>query len=606
MTSFETPNNFEPLAFEQDQSRNIDNDPFTLTLDDVSKEANRNKYKIIPKELREQLWKLHFENQYTDLLELLEHIIPLCEDDFELFFLAGKSSANLELYQKAMMYFQKALYFRPDDYFVNFEIAKLFHQAELHELAEKTFEVCSHLEPANFEPVYGRAEALCMLKDYRGARPLLKRVVEIEPKFTRAYELLAVCYIQLAEFENAHNTLNYMISNSHTLGKAVGSSKNLKQLCHMHRLTTCMELGLFDEGRTSIQEAKKFVEKFSQNIALTSEARFQLALANLRLGQTKDAWGHYFHRFEQQDFPSPKRKFTRPRAENISELTGKTVLIWREQGVGDEIELCGLLQEFMLKSGATVILEIDERLVSGVTRSHKNIVVRAPEYDKETLYSAYHDFDYHMPMADILTFLKPNKSIKNCIAPWYKVDTEKAKNWDQKITSDSLRIGFAFGSHFKNAKRDKHKHLNFSLFEKLIKNSDHTWVNLDYTWTDLEFNAIDEDIKSKIFFPDIDLKNDFEQLAAVLTNCDLVVSPYMAVRSLAGALGIPTASFVRGAPYHFDFGASIENPDTFTSPLVPLSTVKQFGDQLETEEFEASLLKHFEVQIEKAEKLRGQ
>ena len=79
----------------------------------------------------------------------------------------------------------------------------------------------------------------------------------------------------------------------------------------------------------------------------------------------------------------------------------------------------------------------------------------------------------------------------------------------------------------------------------------------------------------------------------------------MAIRSLAGALGIPTASFVRGAPYHFDFGASIKYPDTFSSPLVPLSSVKQFQDQLETEEFEATLLKYFEVQIERAEKRLG-
>ena len=46
MTSFETSNNLEPLAFEQGQSRNINSDPFTLTLDDVSDEANKNKYKM--------------------------------------------------------------------------------------------------------------------------------------------------------------------------------------------------------------------------------------------------------------------------------------------------------------------------------------------------------------------------------------------------------------------------------------------------------------------------------------------------------------------------------------------------------------------------------
>ena len=65
-----------------------------------------------------------------------------------------------------------------------------------------------------------------------------------------------------------------------------------------------------------------------------------------------------------------------------------------------------------------------------------------------------------------------------------------------------------------------------------------------------QYSDIDEDIKSlgpdvrkRLYVPDVDMKNDIEALAAILSNCDLVVGPPTATTMLAGSLGRRTTIF---------------------------------------------------------------
>ena len=86
------------------------------------------------------------------------------------------------------------------------------------------------------------------------------------------------------------------------------------------------------------------------------------------------------------------------------------------------------------------------------------------------------------------------------------------------------------------------------------------------------------------------MKNDFEEVGAILKNCDLLISPYMAIRSLAGAIGIPSVSFVRGALYHFDLGAALLGNTEFKSPLIYNSISIQIADEVDDENFERIFL----------------
>ena len=548
-------------------------------------------YTIIPQELRSELWKLKFDCKFNELLEILEHIIPKCIEDFEFYLLAAISSRELDHYKDSMAYFQKALSIEPNSYLANFEIGKLFVKTDMPELAEKTFSVCIELEPEKIDPLLQRAIVLYDLKKYTSAMQLLYKAISLDPRSRLAYDRLVMCYIELAEFQKAQDTINFMISNK------IGTDRKFRQLCHANLLTTKCELGDFEDIEISIREVENFIQRGSDNLSETAEPRFNLATTYLRLGDVKKGWEHYYHRFDQSDFPTKVRQYFKPRVVNISDLRNKTILIWREQGVGDEIMIYGLVEKFRQLTGANIILETDPRLVDVVARSNPHVTVRPATNEGTIQYELHEDFDLHMPLADILVFLGVDVTSLEGLAPWLNVDQQKVSSWKKQIKSDALRIGFACQSHLKTPKREKQSNMDYDFFAPLIQNSSHTWVNLDYNLTKENQDYLSQTVNEKIFFPNVDLKNDFDEVSSILRVCDILVSPYMALRSLAGAVGTRSASFVRGTPYHFDLGASLKTSKVFSSPLTPNSRVIQFPDSIDDAECKIQLLNFIEKEI---------
>ena len=591
--------NIADVTVDQNSIEIPTSEPFSLNKKDVGEKTSSGLFTIIPEELRKQLNDLYFENEYSQLLELLEYVIPKCVDDYEFFFLAGSCCKHLNKLKEAMSYFQKALEIEPYNYAVNLEVAKLFKEAELFELAEKTFCVCSELDPTKIEPLLERGKILYNYEKYFAANGLMQKVIALNPEHEIAWDYLIMCKIQLAEYRTAHEIITKRVS------QKLISRKSFLQLNHANLLTTSCELGLTSTLDNSIQHVEEYIATSNDSIAEVAEPRFNLATTYLRIGQSEKGWEHYYHRFDKLNFPSHRRKFMKPRVTDISNIKNKRVLLWREQGVGDEIMAYGLLEKFIEQTSSNIIVEADDRLIECINRSIPNVSARPCNFDLETLYSPVEDFDFHMPLMDVLVFLNVDKTVQDWIEPWLLIDNVKAEIWKDKIASEGLKIGFAFNSHHQTPKRNKHKHLELSFFENLIKGSSNTWVNLDYTFTDEMKKSLTREVSEKIYFPDLDLKNDLSQTASLLSTLDVLISPYMAVRALAGAVGLPSISFVRGTPHHFDLGASLDEPDIFNSPMIPFAKAIQFKDEMDNFQFESELSSFFQSQIHELEKQKN-
>jgi len=574
-------------------------EPFSLNKKDTGEKTSSGLYTIIPEDLRKQFQDLYFNNEYSQLLELLEYVIPKCVDDYEFFFLAGSCCRHLKKLQDAMSYFQRALKIEPNNYTVNFEVAQLFREAELFELAEKTFCVCSELDPTKIEPLLERGKILYNEEKCFAAKGLMQKVIALNPEHEIAWDYLTMCHIQLAEYRTAHEIITKRLS------QKLISRKSFLQLNHANLITTSCELGLTSTLDNSIQHVEEYIATSNDSIAEVAEPRFNLATTYLRIGQSEKGWEHYYHRFDKLNFPSHRRQFMKPRVTDISSIKNKRVLLWREQGVGDEIMAYGLLEKFIEQTGSNIIVEADDRLIECINRSIPNVSARPCNFDLKTLYSPMEDFDFHMPLMDVLVFLNIDKTAQSWIKPWLRIDNIEAEIWKDKIASKGLKIGFAFNSHHQTPKRSKHKHLELSFFENLIKDSGNTWVNLDYTFTDEMKKSLNREVSEKIYFPDLDLKNDLMQTASLLSTLDVLISPYMAVRALAGAVGVPSISFVRGTPHHFDLGTSLDESDIFSSPMIPLTKAIQFKDEMDNFEFESELSSFFQSQIHELEKQKN-
>ncbi len=123
---------------------------------------------------------------------------------------------------------------------------------------------------------------------------------------------------------------------------------------HYNRANDLRKLGRYGEA----------VDAFSRAIELAPnyrEAYFNRALARLTLGDFQRGWVDYFHR-------DPSRTPDRfPKERLPADLHGQTVLLRREQGIGDEVFFLRFAP-LLAARGARVIAQCDPRLIDMVRR----------------------------------------------------------------------------------------------------------------------------------------------------------------------------------------------------------------------------------------------
>ena len=85
-------------------------------------------------------------------------------------------------------------------------------------------------------------------------------------------------------------------------------------------------------------------------------------------------------------------------------------------------------------------------------------------------------------------------------------------------------------------------------------------INLEYGDIHLEKDMLEKKKKrTLIYFDDFDYKNDLEGLAALIKNCDLVVSVANATAHLSGAIGMQTLVLVPNEPQWYWHSENKEN-----------------------------------------------
>jgi tetratricopeptide (TPR) repeat protein len=104
-----------------------------------------------------------------------------------------------------------------------------------------------------------------------------------------------------------------------------------------------------------------------------AEAHYNLGLAQLLKGDFASGWPNLEWRWRTKDHETPMRAYPQPRWTGGKLATGR-VLIWREQGVGDEIMFAGLIPD-AVRTGTRCVLDCDQRLQPILARSFPGVDV---------------------------------------------------------------------------------------------------------------------------------------------------------------------------------------------------------------------------------------
>lgn len=296
--------------------------------------------------------------------------------------------------------------------------------------------------------------------------------------------------------------------------------------------------GKHDAALAQLGECLKLAVPGSQQEA---ELRYKMSYPLLYKGDLKQAWSMYEHGFTPNNVLSrgPKRKFLAPKWEG-QDIRGKKLLVWREQGLGDELMFFHTLPEVFAYCDA-IIIESEPRLVSLFQRSFTNCEVRAQNYSPLTGRSPTEDFDYHIAVGSLLNLFRSDISDFGNCRPYLKPNPELIYEFGQRLQSFKPKkiIGICWRSGNVSTERNIY-YAPLSSWLPIFDIENTVFVNLQYGDCAQELEELKAGFGVTVqTWSDLDLRDDLDSVAALIANLDCVVSVGTAVAQMTGAIGVP-------------------------------------------------------------------
>jgi tetratricopeptide (TPR) repeat protein len=272
------------------------------------------------------------------------------------------------------------------------------------------------------------------------------------------------------------------------------------------------------------------------------EAQWNLATALLAAGDFAGGWTQYEWRWTKLGL-DPTGRFPWPMW-NGGPLADKRILVWREQGLGDEILFATCVRD-LAAAGAEVTLATSPRLVSLFARSFPGITV----IDDGTW--GDREFDYHIPLGSLPRHLRTRRQAFPIDPKFLTPDSAVATKWATRL--DRLRQGLKVGICWRSGLVTGDRARGYSPIEAwgpLFAVPGIHWINLQYDDCVTELEVAQHQFGVTVHrWPSENLKDDLESVVGLLWNLDAVITAPTAVSSLAGAAGVSTWELDNGSDW---------------------------------------------------------
>lgn len=302
-------------------------------------------------------------------------------------------------------------------------------------------------------------------------------------------------------------------------------SAESKAQVHIQRGRCHWEMARWDSAAQDFNAAREL-------LPTNPDANWTLCLLYLQQNKFTEAWPYADWRWKTSKFDSPRLKTSKPQW--TKDCGAKRVLVWSEQGIGDQVIHLSLLHRIQ-ESAEHVMLMADARLFPVLERSFPGVQLVAQN-------ERVKGFDAQIPLASIGSqFIHSLDDIEKCAAKGYlKPNPEKVEKLRQGIRRPGERlIGLSW--HSGAPRIGNHKSVKLADLLPLFKLPNTRFVSLQYgdCYEDLYELEKQHGIRVGII-PAIDNKDDIDGLTSLMAACDAVVTVSNATGHFAGALGVPT------------------------------------------------------------------
>ena len=498
------------------------------------------------------------EGSFVDAALKADQLIASAPESAHLFQLRGMISLNQRNFSNAISYFKKGLSAEPnsadlcdvlgtalsemgqlDEAIASYRRALLndarnpgtfynlgsaLQKNEYWEKSEKAYRDSLIYRPDDLTTQLNLAEVLTAQEKFEDAENIYRKLIDANDQFIDGYRMLGECFMNARKWEEALSLADDAIS----AGLQDAEILTLKG----YALGAMMRL----------EEAELMTRKALELDADNSQAQIAFSILCFYQENWPDAWKYYEARWGLPN--QHRRPFTQVEW-NGEPLTGQKILIWGEQGVGDEVLYATMLFDVMAL-GADVAFEMDARLVPLFERSMTGMKCfpRSTQPDAELQNI---DFDYQTPIASLGQHLRKNEASFGDGASFLRSDKKKTQKFRKKYKSgNDLIVGIAW---YSSDGRGLSKSMSLMDLKPLFEVSGVQFVDLQYGDKAQERQAFEEATGFNLIHDqDVDQMQSLDDFAAQIAALDLVISVSNTTVHMAGALGVPTLVLLGSAP----------------------------------------------------------
>lgn len=471
---------------------------------------------------------------------------------------SGRRALDEGRFDDAVRALRKAVTLAPRQSAIHYALGMACMKAGKPAEAIAPMQCARDLAPDNFDFQLGLADAYFLAQQPAHALPEYLRAGGMRPDVAGPWSNAGALFREAGRPELALDALHRALTIDPNHASALCNSA-----------LAFHDIGEFAAARDSVELALHSRPDYQ-------EAHWNRAILDLLHGNFERGWAGHEYRTVQLAKMGAVRSYPQPRW-NGERFDGKRLLLWPEQGLGDQLQFARFIPR-VKALGGTVVLVCSAPLLP---------LLRAncPQADEVVaLGESFEPVDLQLPIMSVPHVLKLGASLDSHCVPYIHAHGDVRSRLNDVLPplpltgARKLRVGIAWAGQPKHV-NDRNRSLKLESLRPLLGIQGVEWYSLqkgDGAEAQLEpFNELSSAQSLPIVTPLGPLFSNFDDTSHAISRLDVVITVDTSVAHLAGAMGVPVWLLI---PFVPDWRWQVNRTDSPWYPSARLFRQTKAGD----------------------------
>ena len=489
--------------------------------------------------------KQHRNGFFKKAKDLYRAILTQNPRNADAIFRLGTMALQFQQYDKAVSYINQAIILSPKISSMYINLGAAYIQLNQHEEAILAYDKALNLDPNNPNAYFNKGRALQTLDrplktnqnssscttwrllQITGARECYKRAIEINSKEPDTWVNLGVVEHELGDHISALNAFEMAARIDPECAAAYANSAAV----------------LFDKGLHEISQIlmDKAISLQPDNV----DYKYRLSLFMLSSERLEKGWKYFDTRFEAEEKAKAALRAVPPEYWKGGSLKNKKLLLWTEQGLGEELLGLGILSD-LINTGASIHLQCSKRMLPIVKENFPTLNVSSWGKHRQTVDQELPPFVFQCQALSAMKYLYSNTDAIRRDQPYIVADPVLANEYRQRYIEKARGkkiIGISWRSG--NQKIGEAKSIPIEAWKPILETKGVLFVNLQYGDCTEDIKNIKNRLGVDIFVDkEIDPLGNLAPVFAQIAATDLVLSVSNSNIHIAGSMGVSAWSII--------------------------------------------------------------